>query len=456
MFFQRVKTKGLGHNAYVLGCGGGLAVVVDPRRDVDEYVRIARENKLQIAYVLETHRQEDFEFGSRSLADLTGARIVAGTHALSGAADIRLADAEELKVGGTRLVALATPGHTPESMSYAVYPGDTGDTCWAVFTGDTLFVGDTGRTDLSDPALTAENAGLLHDSVHTRLAPLGPQALLLPAHGAGSACGGNISDRDDSTLGIEQATNPVFTLTRADFAARKAAEHLPRPPYFRHMEQVNLGGGRPVPAPSHELVLNPEQFNIRCKDGILIDTRGPDAFAGGHIPGAYNIWLNGLSTFGGWIADEHSALYLVVEQPAKAAAAVAALARIGIDGVAGILAEGVEAWRDAGLPIDSFATTSAREVARWMAQGPLHILDVRDDMEWEQSHIPGAHHTYVGFLNDQLPQVRKDHRIVVHCSVGHRSGLATSILRRHKFTDVFNMLGGLTAWKKLNLPLTEG
>lgn len=456
MFFQRVKTRGLGHNAYVLGCGAGLAVVVDPRRDVDDYVRIARENKLQIAYVLETHRQEDFESGSRSLARFTGARIVAGTHPLSGAADIRLADAEELKVGSTRLVALATPGHTPESMSYAVYPGDTGDTCWAVFSGDTLFVGDTGRTDLSDPALTAEHAGLLYDSVHARLAPLGPQALLLPAHGAGSACGGNISDRDDSTLGIEQLTNPVFTLAREEFAARKAAEHLPRPPYFRHMEQVNLGGGRAVPDPGHELVLSPGQFNTQCKDGVLIDTREPDAFAGAHIPGAYNIWLNGLPTFGGWVADEHSAVYLVVDQPAKAATALAALARIGIDGVAGILTEGVEAWRNAGLPIDAFATTSARQVARWMAQGPLYILDVRDDMEWKKSHIPGAHHTYVGFLDQQLPQVPKDHRIVVHCSVGHRSGLAASILRRHGFTEVFNMLGGLTAWKKLKLPLAEG
>lgn len=453
MFFQRIKTKGLGHNAYVLGCGAGLAVVVDPRRDVDEYVRIARDNQLRIAYVLETHRQEDFEFGSRNLADLTGARIVAGTHALFGTADVRLADSEVLTVGSTRLVALATPGHTPESMCYAVYPGDTGNTCWAVFTGDTLFVGDTGRTDLTDPALTGDNAGLLYDSVHARLAPLGPQALLLPAHGSGSACGGNISDRDDSTLGIEQATNPVFTRSRQQFIDLKVGEHLPRPPYFRHMEQVNLAGGRALPGAKHELVLDPEQFNARVKDGILIDTRAPDAFAGAHIPGSYNIWLNGLSTFGGWIADKNDAVLLVVEQPAQVATAVAALARVGIDGVAGILVKGVEAWRESGLPIDSLGTTSAEQVAQWMAHGPLYVLDVRDDMEWEEAHIPGANHVYVGLLEEQLPQVPKDSRIVVHCSVGNRSGLAASILRRHGFTDVYNMLGGLTAWKNKKLPL---
>ncbi len=155
MFFQRVKTKGLGHNAYVLGCGEGQAVVVDPRRDVSEYLKLARENNLSIACVFETHRQEDFEFGSRALADATGAKIVTGTHELFGKSDVQLADGQEFKVGTTRFVALATPGHTPESMCYAVYPKDTDGTCWGVFTGDTLFVGDTGRTDLTDADKTA-------------------------------------------------------------------------------------------------------------------------------------------------------------------------------------------------------------------------------------------------------------------------------------------------------------
>ena len=159
MFFQRMKTKGLGHNAYIVGCGEGLAVVVDPRRDVDDYVKLARDNNLRIAYVLETHRQEDFEFGSQNLSDITGAKIVTGTHALFGRSDVRLVDGEAFQVGTTRFVALATPEHTPESMSYAVYPKDTGNTCWAVLTGDCLFVGDTGRTDLPDPDKTGRAAG---------------------------------------------------------------------------------------------------------------------------------------------------------------------------------------------------------------------------------------------------------------------------------------------------------
>lgn len=455
MFFQRVKTKGLGHNAYVLGCGEGLAVVVDPRRDVADYLSLARENNLTIAYVLETHRQEDFEFGSRNIAEATGAKIVTGTHELFGESDLKLADGGELTVGTTRFVALETPGHTPESVCYAVYPKDAGGACWAVFTGDTLFVGEAGRTDLPDPAKTGENAGLLYDAIHKRIAPLGDQALVLPAHGSGSACGGNISDRDDTTLGIEKATNPAFKKSRREFVQLKVDEKLPRPPYFRHMEEVNLHGGRPLQVLRDGHLLQPKQLQQRMKEGLLIDTRSPEAFAGAHIAGSYNIWLEGLSTFGGWIANHQTKLFLVVDKPEEAHKAVQALARVGIDGVEGVLVKGVESWREQGLPIEQLGTTSAQEVATWMRDEPVPILDVRDDMEWEEKHIPGAMHTYVGYLEENLPAVPKTSRLVVHCTVGHRSGLAASILRKHGYTGVLNLLGGLKAWEKLDLPLQE-
>jgi len=453
MFFRRLKTPGLGHNSYVLGCGDGLAVVIDPRRDVEEYLRLARENDLSIVYVLETHRQEDFEFGSRTLAQTTGARIVSGSHALFGETDIKLEDDEELRVGTIRFVALATPGHTPESVSYAVYVKDAGDRCWGVFTGDTLFVGDTGRTDLPDPEKTGENAGILYDSVPRKIAPLGDHTLLFPAHGAGSACGGNISERDDSTLGIEKDTNPVFSKTRSDFVAHKLAEKMARPPHFRHMEKVNLLPGRPLVGPSTVQVLQPEEFQHRMKEGVVIDTRSPEAFAGAHIPGAYNIWLDGLPALGSWVASEDTRIFLVADGPEAMELAVMSLARIGIDTVEGILAKGIESWRDQALPIESLSTTSASETATWMQQGRVHVLDVRDEYEWDEKHIPGAVHRYVGHLEEELPQLAKDSEIVVHCNVGHRSGVAASILKRNGFTRIHNMLGGLTAWEKLGLPL---
>lgn len=455
MFFQRLKTPGLGHNAYILACGEGLAVVVDPRRDVDEYLCLARENDLSIAYVLETHRQEDFEFGSRTLAQMTGAQIVGGNHALFGAIDVKLDDDEELKVGCTRFVALATPGHTPESLCYAVYVKDSGDKCWGVFSGDTLFVGDTGRTDLTDPEKTGENAGILYDSVHRKIAPLGEQTLLYPAHGAGSACGGNISDRDDSTLGIEQGTNPVFKKSRRDFIAHKLAEKMARPPYFTHMEEVNLLPGRPLSSPLSARVLQPGEFQSRMKDGLVIDTRAPEAFAGAHIAGAYNIWLDGMPAFGGWIANRNTSILLVADGAEAMQLAVMSLARIGIDSVEGMLSGGIGDWRDQGLPLESITTTSPPEVAAWMQQGRVHVIDVRDEYEWDEKHIPGAKHCYVGHLEQNLPQLPKDADIVVHCNVGHRSALAASILKRNGFTRVHNMLGGISAWEKLDLPLEK-
>lgn len=453
MFFQRLKTPGLGHNSYVLGCGDGLAVVIDPRRDVDEYLRLARNNDLSIAYVLETHRQEDFEFGSRALAQLTGAKIVGGRDERFGEIDVKLGDDEALKVGATRIVALETPGHTPESISYAVHVKDGGDKCWGVFTGDALFVGDTGRTDLPDPDRTGENAGILYDSVHRKIAPLGEHTLLFPAHGAGSACGGNISKRDDSTLGIEKGTNPVFTMSRADFVAHKLAEQMARPPYFAHMEKVNLLPGRPMAWPPRVRVLQPKEFQERMKDGIVIDTRAPDAFAAAHIPSSYNVWLAGVPAFGGWIAHENSRVFLVVDGPEDVETAVLSFARIGIDTVEGVLTSGVESWREQGLPIGTIATTSAAETADRMKQGGIHVLDVRDAYEWNEKHIPDAIHRYVGALEDRLPPLPKDAEIVVHCSVGHRSGVAVSILKRNGFSRVRNMLGGMSAWEALGLPL---
>lgn len=440
MLFRRLKTPGLAHHSYLLGCGGGEAVVVDPRRDVHEYLELARQNALRIACVLETHRQEDFEHGSSELAALTGARIVRGEDA-------------ELRVGDTRFVALPTPGHTPESVCYAVYRGDSGGACWGVFTGDTLFVGETGRTDLADPARTAQNAALLYDAVHARLAPLGEQALIFPAHGAGSACGGSIGERDESTLGLEKRTNPVFTLGREAFIERKLAEKLPRPPYFSLMERVNLRSGRPMSWPFSPRPLSPAAFQQAMAQAVVIDTRAPDAFAAAHIPGSYNIWLDGLASFAGWIVNEQSRVLLVVDAPRDIEPAALSLARVGIDALAGVAAGGISAWREQGLAFGRFGTVSAAEAAQWRSRGEAEILDVRDEHEWREGHVPGAMHVYVGGLEDKLPLVRAGRKLVVHCSVGNRSGLAASVLVRHGYENVYNMLGGMKAWRALELPL---
>lgn len=456
MFFQKFKTPGIAHVAYLIADKQD-AVLVDPRRDVEDYIAAAQANKLVLKYVLETHRQEDFVMGARRLRELLGVQVISGDHELFGHADIRLKDGERFRVEGLELSALHTPGHTPESTCYAVYLDASPERALGVFTGDTLFVGETGRTDLSDRRRTSEHAGQLFDAVHKKLLPLGEQTIIWPAHGAGSVCGGNIADRDESTLGIEQTSNPVFLLNREAFIQAKLDERIPRPPYFGHMEVVNLEGGMSTGRSALQVpLLGPDSFASEMKHGLVIDAREPEAFAGGHIPDSLNVWLSGLSVFGGWVAGEKTRLYLVLPRISDLPSAVNQLSRIGIDDVAGVLAGGFAAWRNRGLPIATSGTLGPRELERQLPA--TAVLDVRDDSEFAEGHIPGAHHLYVGYLADHLQRLKgelsRHDRVVVTCSVGHRAGLAVSLLRRHGLTNVDNLLGGMTAWKNAGFETT--
>lgn len=459
MFFKRIKTPGIAHNAYLLGDKQD-AVLVDPRRDVDEYLKLARENDLIIKYVLETHRQEDFVIGSKEVAEKTGAKIVSLDHSLFGHSDIRLKDGETLTAGSLTFKALHTPGHTPESTSYAVFLKDIPDRAWGVFTGDTLFIGETGRTDLPDPKKTREHAGLLFDAVHEKIAPLGDQTLLWPAHGSGSVCGGNIAERDESTLGLERVCNPVFTKSRAAFMEAKLRERIPRPPYFSLMEKLNLKGGIPIAKKPDGIAMLPaKKFASEIKQGIVLDGREPDAFAGGHIPGSYNVWLDGMAIFGGWLANQTTPVYLVLDEISELETAVLSLARLGVDNIQGVLAGGFPAWRDAGQPLEYSGSVAPRELAD--AREKFVVLDVRDDMEFEdEGHIPDARHLYVGYAEEHLGRIADElgrkAAIAVVCSVGHRAGLVASILRRNGYDNVKNLLGGMTAWAKLELPTKKG
>ncbi len=458
MFLERIKTSGIAHNAYLLGTGG-IGILFDPRRDIEDYARLARQRKCSIAYVFETHRQEDFVMGGASLRKLLGARLVGGKHDLFRHADIRLGDGEQIEIGDLVIRALSTPGHTPESMSYAVYRKQTPEQCWAVFSGDSLFIGETGRTDLADEARTGENAGLLFDSIHSRILPLGDQTLLYPAHGAGSVCGGHIADYDESTIGFEKTYNKVFTLGREAFIDHKLQERLPRSPIFRQMERVNLAEGNALDKSANAIpVLQPQQFAQQARSGVIIDTRLPEAFAGAHVPGSLSIWLDGLPIYGGWILQPDTPVYLVVERPHDVKIAFLHLARIGIDNLAGVLAGSFESWRNAGMPIESSGVTSPRQ---WQeANSQAFVLDVREISEFESGHIANAAHVFVGHLdsaltaNSHLP-FTKDQALVVTCSVGNRASLAVSLLQRQGFRNVSNMLGGMKAWKNLDLPVEK-
>lgn len=451
MKFERIETPGIAHYAYLIADGNECAVV-DPRRDVDDYLDAARRLGTQIKFVVETHRQEDFVMGSAHLARLTGARIVNGDHALFGHGDLRLKDGDTFTVGELTVRVLHTPGHTPESVCYAVYAPQDDRHAWCVFTGDALFFGTTGRTDLPAADKSQENAGVLYDSVHGKLAGLGDTTLVLPAHGPGSVCGSGMAERPYSTIGEEKRYNDVFTLERDAFAQKKGGERLSRPPFFRHMEKVNLQGGLdPVIRDGVVNLLDIASFADTCRDKLVFDAREPEGFAGGHIEGSYSIWTGGLPVFGGWIGDESSPIYLVTDRDRDIDAAAMHLTRIGIDNVQGGLAGGFGSWRSSGRPIAYSGTITPRELAD--ARDEYQVLDVREIDEYDDGHIPGAKHMFVGYLPDRLEELEldRDRPVVVTCSVGHRAGLGVSILLGAGFKDVRNLLGGMTAWQTLDL-----
>jgi hydroxyacylglutathione hydrolase len=453
MKLTRIETPGIAHYAYLIA-DGNEAALVDPRRDVGDYLKAARDIGARIKYVIETHRQEDFVMGSAQLASEAGARIVNGNHEFFGHGDLRLEDGDVFRIGGLNVRALHTPGHTMESMCYAVYSPENEEDAWCVLTGDTLFFGTTGRTDLTDADKSVEHAALLYDSVHEKLAGLGDTALVLPAHGPGSVCGSGMAERPWSTLGEEKRYNDVFTMDRDDFSARKGGENLPRPPFFRHMERVNLKGGLSPKTRTGDIQLvDVETFASTSSDKLIYDTREPEGFAGGHIECSYNIWLDGMPVFGGWVGDEHSPIYLVTDRDYDVDTAALHLARIGIDNVQGALAGGFGAWRSSGKPIENCGVITPRELAEDLDR--FDVLDVRETDEYDQGHIPGAKHMYVGILEEGFDELGLDRQrpVAVTCSVGHRSGLGTSILLRKGCRDVRNLLGGMTAWSELGLPM---
>lgn len=455
MFYRRITTEGLAHHSYFVS-EGGEAVVIDPRRDVDVYLQLARDQGVNIRHVLETHRQEDFVIGSTELAARTGATVRHG-----GALPFRygeaIEDGEEFAVGRLRLRAIATPGHTRESMSYALRDTASGDDPVIAFTGDALFVGEVGRTDLYGGHRREELAGWLYDSIFQRLLPLGDWVILAPAHGGGSVCGGEILDRDESTLGHERRHNPRLAVEdREAFVQRKADERMVVPPYFRLMERYNLEGP-PLLGPWRlPEALPPEAFDRRARDGaVIVDLRMPQAFAGGHIPGATNIWLAGLSLYAGWVLPLDRQVLLVGDPSSDMAIAQRMLARVGFDQLAGFLRGGFESWQNSGRPIARQRTVSVQEALAEQRRGAL-ILDVRNPDEWRSGMIPDSLPIDLAELEGRLDALPRDRRIIATCSVGHRGAIGASILQRHGLVDVANMLGGTTAWKQVGQPLAPG
>lgn len=448
MIFERIKSEGLAHLSYFVG-SGNEAIVIDPRRDCQIYLDIARREGMKIKYIFETHRNEDYVIGSLELKELTDAEIYHGK-GVDFKYGIFVSDGQEFNFGSMKLTALHTPGHTDESMSYALTYPESGKAPLMVFTGDALFVGDVGRTDLYGPEEIPRMAANLYESIFSKILPLGDGVILCPAHGAGSLCGGAISKREYSTLGLERIQNPALQRTdKEKFIKFKLEEKLEFPPYFKKMEQYNLQGppllkGLPVP----ELLFPKEFVKEMEKGAMVVDTRMPHSFGGAHIKGSYGIWLKGLPYYAGWVLPYDKPILLVLEEKDQLEAAVSYLVRIGYDSIAGFLNGGISSWYMKALPVESLNLISVQSLKDKIEKNEeMVILDVRRDEEWEKGHIEGARHVYVGHLEENLDKVPRNSPIIVYCDSSRRSNIAASILKKNGYDMVYNVLGSMTAWK---------
>jgi hydroxyacylglutathione hydrolase len=456
MIFERIKSEGLAHNSYLIG-SGSVAAVIDPRRDKQVYLDLAREHGVRIEYIFETHRNEDFVIGSAELADDTQAEIFHGP-GLDWKYGNTLRDGQEFHLGKLVLTAVLTPGHTDESVSYFITDLKSGKYPVMVFSGDTLFVGDTGRVDLYGPQETPRMAANLYDSIFKKILPLGDGVILCPAHGAGSVCGLNIADRDESTLGIEKLQNPILQFkNKDDFVRLKVSELPERPPYFSKMEEYNKNGPPWPITPIIPPVLTPSEFKDEmAKGAIVVDARFPSAFGGAHIKSSYSIWLDGLSIFPGWLLSYDKPVLLVLEDQNQIEKAMNYLIRIGYDLVLGFLKDGIEGWINAGYPVEKLSLLSVHQLKDKIDRGDdLFLLDVREPEEWKAGHIKGSVNIYVGHLEERLAEVPRNKPVVVYCTVGHRAGVAASILLRAGFTEVYNTLGSVVAWHNAGYPLVK-
>ncbi len=452
MFLRKIKSQGLAHLSYIIG-SEAQAAVIDPRRDIDIYFNIAREQSVNITHIFETHRNEDYVIGSIPLSEITGAQIY---H--SQATDFKygktVQDGDQFEIGSLKLKIIATPGHTFDSISIAVYDPQFGQEAVGVFTGDALFIGDVGRTDFF-PDQKEKVAGLLYDSIFEKLLPLGDQTILYPAHGAGSVCGSGMASREFSSIGYEKINNPVLQKTdKSDFVDYKVNEKHNLPPYFKIMEKYNQQGAPLNDFAQYLPVFSSDKFSEMHHNGMqVLDIRSPEAIAGALIPGSLCIPLNMIPAFAGWYLSYDNPIGLVVENTDQIETALRYLYRLGYDKVQGYLHGGLHGWEVKGKQYQTIPSINAAQLVEKIEnQEDFTLLDVRSEQEYNSGHLPNAKNIYAGTLPDHLDQIDRDKQVVTFCGSGRRAIIAASILKAASFENVHNCLGSMKACSQIGCP----
>jgi hydroxyacylglutathione hydrolase len=456
MKIKTIKSEGLAHNSYYLFDEDEVAVI-DPRRDYEIYTQLAKQDCAEIKYILETHRNEDYVVGSLELQNMTEAEIGHSNALPFKYGEHNLSDGDTLNVGNVKIKSIHMPGHTNESLSYLVFSPESTEATM-VFTGDSLFAGSVGRTDLYGKTAQRAQAEKLYSSLHEKLLPLGDHVLVYPAHGAGSVCGHSISNQEPTTVGYEKKTNPYLQLGKEEFIQRALSEELIVPRYFKKIEELNLNGPPLLSELSYPKPLALPEFEEETleQNMIVIDTRLPYAFAGAHIPNSLSLWLSGTSVYPGWLLDTNQYIVFIHERPSDIDTVAPRLRRLGFDNMCGYLCGGMNQWQEAGKPIRSFGTMSVTELKNKLTKQEVLLLDVREPSEWkDEGYVENAELIFFADLPEKADSLPKNRPLAVTCSVGNRSSIAASILERKGSKNISNVLGGMTAWTKLGYPTTK-
>lgn len=461
MKIEQIYTGCLAQGAYYIESEGEVAII-DPLREVAPYIQKAKDNNATIKYIFETHFHADFVSGHVTLAKETGATIIYGPTASPSFEALIATDGQEFKLGKLTIIALHTPGHTIESTTYLLKDENGKD--HAIFSGDTLFLGDVGRPDLAQKAadMTQEElAGTLYDSLRTKIMPLADDVIVYPAHGAGSACGKNMMKETVDTLGNQKQMNYALRadMTKEEFVKEVTDGLLPPPQYFPLNVKMNKEGYEDI----NEVLergtraLSPDEFEAAANEveAVVLDVRSPKEFVAGHIPRSISIGIDGgfAPWVGALIKDVKQPILLVTPE-GREEEVITRLSRVGFDVTLGYLKGSFEAWKASGKEYDTITSISAEEFKSRMEANEIPIFDVRKDGEYVSSHIAEATNTPLDYLNDYLQQFPKDEDFYVHCAGGYRSVIAASILKSRGYHNIIDVAGGFKAIKESGIPVT--
>jgi hydroxyacylglutathione hydrolase len=453
MFFKQFYLNCLAHASYLIG-SDGEAVVVDPQRDVDQYLDEAAAQNLKIKYVIETHLHADFVSGHRELAARSGAQIVFGEQANVTIPHRAVRNDDELVIGRVKLRVLETPGHTPEGICLLVSDTEISDQPQKVLTGDTLFIGDVGRPDLAGAkGYTPQSmAGMMYDSLHEKLLRLDDAVEVFPAHGAGSMCGRNLSSENSSTIGQQRQFNYALQpMTKDEFIKLITTDLSEAPAYFSRDAEINRTGAESLDGLPPAAALPVAEVRQLAQHGaVILDVRDAAQFGAGHVPGALNIGLGGqFASWAGSLIPLTAPIVIVADSDERIEEARLRLARVGLENVQGYLAGGTKAWAEAGLKLDLVPQISVAELKSLIDTRPdLQVLDVRRGAEYASGHAPRATSAPLAKLREVLPhlQLKQNAQTAVICAGGYRSSAGASILQEFGFKDLLNVTGGTKAW----------